>query len=195
MSKCGSKEIVGFFSLLFCLLVFSAAAQPVPGDVDGSGTVDAVDIQLVINAALGIDISGELKGRWFQATDTAPFGGRRGHTSVVHDGKMWVIGGYNSDSGILSDVWCSEDGVSWTVAAWEAPFGGRRSHTSVVYDGKIWVIGGRGSKSLNDVWYSENGEDWQAATLEAPWPERWGHTSVVFDGKIWVIGGYNLRDV
>ncbi len=44
---------------------FSAAAVPVAGDIDLSGDVDAVDVQLTINAALGISISprnGDIEG-------------------------------------------------------------------------------------------------------------------------------------
>ena len=49
-------------SFFLCVTLFTsstgALATPVAGDIDHSGNVDAVDVQLVINAALGIDISG-----------------------------------------------------------------------------------------------------------------------------------------
>jgi len=47
------------------LIPFSVVAAPVAGDIDSSGVVDAVDIQLTINAALGISISprnGDIEG-------------------------------------------------------------------------------------------------------------------------------------
>ncbi|MFP4193014.1 MAG: dockerin type I domain-containing protein, partial [Candidatus Hydrogenedentota bacterium] len=46
------------FPLLFlCLTVLSASAvaEPLPGDINGDGRTDAVDIQLVIIEVLGID--------------------------------------------------------------------------------------------------------------------------------------------
>jgi len=43
---------------------------------------------------------------WTQATATAGWSARRYHTSVVFDGKMWVIGGYSTAT--LRDVWYLE---------------------------------------------------------------------------------------
>jgi len=44
---------IGLLTLLACPL--AVAGQPVAGDVDGNGDVDATDIQLQINAVLAID--------------------------------------------------------------------------------------------------------------------------------------------
>ena len=131
---------------------------------------------------------------WARATDGAPWAGRYGHTSVVHDGKIWVLGGYHGNTK-YNDVWYSADGTSWTQAIANAPWAERSYHTSVVHDGKIWVIGGEGtfppafSTYKNDVWYSANGVNWSRATAAAPWAGRRSHSSVAYDGKIWVIGG------
>jgi N-acetylneuraminic acid mutarotase len=131
---------------------------------------------------------------WEQATDSAPWGNRRGHTTVSFQDKLWLIGGNYS-----SEVWYSPDGESWTLATASAPWIGREDHTSVVFDGKMWVIGGYYGEwtwvPLNDVWYSSNGVDWIQATASAPWYARLGHTSVVFDNKMWVIGGLHMGDL
>lgn len=135
----------------------------------------------------------------------APWAARCGHTSVVFDNKMWVIGGYSQVSGNCynyNDVWYSSDGTVWNQATAAAPWVGRCCHTSVVFDNKMWVIGGEifTQNSLgdiyypyNDVWYSSNGKDWIQATAAAPWQKRASHTSVVFDNKIWVIGGFDAE--
>jgi hypothetical protein len=123
------------------------------------------------------------------ATVAAGWSARWGHTSVVFDGKMWVIGGY--DGAYKNDVWYSSDGVTWTEATDNAGWDNRYCHTSVVFDGKMWVIGGYDGAYENDVWYSSDGENWTQATGAAGWSARAGHTSVVFDGKMWVIGGYD----
>lgn len=55
-----------------CLLVMVAAGGrtgPVACDVDLSGGVDAVDVQLVINAALGLEVTGQTDVDWNSQTD------------------------------------------------------------------------------------------------------------------------------
>ena len=134
---------------------------------------------------------------WTSATLNAEWSPRGCHTSVVFDGKIWVIGGSSagySYSTRLSDVWYSSDGANWHCATSTAPWGPRGTHTSVVFDGKMWVIGGwTSSDDKNDVWYSTDGEHWLQEP-DATWGARDGHTSVVFDNKMWVIGGSNSSD-
>jgi len=115
---------------------------------------------------------------------------RSGHTSVVYDGKMWVMGGYGVSR--KNDVWWSTDGITWTQATASAKWSVRSGHTSVVYNGKMWVMGGYGGSSYkNDVWWSTNGITWTQATASAEWSVRDFHTSVVYDDKMWVMGGYS----
>ena len=120
---------------------------------------------------------------------------RRGHTSVVFNGKIWVMGGYDVDFNELNDVWSSPDGSTWTQVDAAADWKARFSHTSVVFDSKIWVMGGqRGFELLtlyNDVWSSTDGSTWTQVDAVADWKARSSHTSVVFDSKIWVMGGYD----
>ena len=124
---------------------------------------------------------------WTEATASANWTARHGHTSVVHDGKMWVIGGATGYMSYKNDVWHSPNGVNWTQATPSANWSARLGHTSVVHGGKIWVIGGYDGTYKNDVWYSSDGVQWTQASASAPWAARYDHTSVVDDGKIWVI--------
>ncbi|MFC1600781.1 LamG-like jellyroll fold domain-containing protein [Candidatus Sumerlaeota bacterium] len=133
--------------------------------------------------------AGDAGVTWTEATDSAQWGARSRHRSVVYDGKMWVIGGWADASPYYNDVWHSVDGENWTSATLAAPWSARMGHSLVVYDNKMWVIGGFDGSDLNDVWYSSDGANWTSATLAAPWSVRVGHTSVVYDGKIWVMGG------
>jgi hypothetical protein len=126
---------------------------------------------------------------WTQATADAEWSARAGHTSVVFDNKMWVMGGLDS-SNCKNDVWYSTNGVNWTQATTNAGWSARFVHTSVVFNNKMWVMGGFDLNNCkNDVWYSSNGVNWTQATANAQWPARFGHTSVVFDNKMWVMGG------
>ena len=122
------------------------------------------------------------------------FSSRDGHSSVVFDNKIWVIGGRKSYSNWVNDVWWSEDGANWSLATSNASFYPRAEHSSVVFDNKIWVIGGRKNygTGFNDVWWSTNGSNWSLATSNAGFYDRVGHSSVVFDNKIWVIAGRKI---
>ena len=144
-----------------------------------------------------------------QASGNLKWTARTGHTSVVFDGKIWVMGGY--DGSYLNDVWSSADGVNWTESTlpvnaakktagtgknwWMA----RYDHTSVVFNNKIWVLGGSDdTKTLSDVWNSEDGETWEelmppndrdgnpvakstSGNNKNWWTARGRHTSVVFN--------------
>jgi len=132
---------------------------------------------------------------WVRATANAGWSAREGHTSVVFNNKMWVMGGFNGTIR-YNDVWYSTNGINWSQATANAGWSARCYHTSVVFNNKMWVLGGDGGG--NDVWYSTDGNSWTQATANAGWSARGVHTSVVFDNKMWVIGGYdgtNRNDV
>ncbi|NOQ23189.1 MAG: T9SS type A sorting domain-containing protein [Candidatus Aegiribacteria sp.] len=95
---------------------------------------------------------------WTKVTDSAQWAERMGHTVVVYDNKMWLLGGGVSlTSTVYNDVWYSTDGENWTRSTASAPWQARESHSSVVHNNKMWVIGGNnGSGPLNDVWCTGN---------------------------------------
>jgi hypothetical protein len=55
-----------------------------------------------------------VSANWTQvlANGVAPWAGREYHNVLVHDNKLWVLGGFNY-SGNLGDVWWSSDGITW----------------------------------------------------------------------------------
>ena len=89
---------------------------------------------------------------WSEATSDASWTARTRHASVVYNGKMWILGGKNSDN-LYNDIWYSSDGLNWTQATSDASWSERAVHTSVVYDNKIWVIGGYSGSYEDDVWW------------------------------------------
>lgn len=133
--------------------------------------------------------------QWIQTTNNANWSRRSGHSSVVFNNKMWVIGGIveTGGYGYKNDVWHSSNGVAWNRATPSASWDARTDHSSLVFNNKMWVIGGQNSSPSNnlknDVWYSSDGINWNRATSNAPWLPRRGHASVVFNNKMWVIGG------
>ncbi len=151
---------------------------------------------------------------WERTTGSAPWGPRAGHSTVVYEDKIWILGGVRatgaSDENLLAednlnDVWYSADGINWSQATDSAPWDRRFNHTSVIFDDKMWVIGGIFYEITHysptstylrwcvyeDVWYSDDGENWTNAILGSGhrYGERTNHTSIVYDGKIWCLGG------
>ena len=131
---------------------------------------------------------------WRQATSNAAFPTRLSRSSVVFDGKIWLLGG--KDQGGIShqnDVWYSTNGADWHLVTTNAAWSKRVEHTTLVFDGKMWLLGGQvldvKNKYQNDVYYSSNGADWSRLTAESSWEARENSSSVVFDNKIWVLGG------
>lgn len=124
---------------------------------------------------------------------SASFPRRSGHTSVVFNNKLWVIGGYDSmTSSASNEVWYSENnGATWSRQPQvNGGFSARTDHTTVVFNNKLWVIGGFSSNvDTNDVWSSTDGSNWNKLPKTNPFPVRSGHTTLVFDNKLWVIGG------
>ncbi|HAA73774.1 TPA: hypothetical protein DCE37_01485 [Candidatus Latescibacteria bacterium] len=72
------------------------------------------------------------------------------HTAgyAVHDGRMWIVAGDCNQGHYHSDVWSSEDGVTWDRSTDQVPWALRTLHYTVAHDGWLWVIGVRRSHSL-----------------------------------------------
>ncbi len=138
---------------------------------------------------------------------TAPFdletewAGRHTAGYVVHQAKMWIVGGDPIQGHYQSDIWHSEDGRTWEQAnrGRPVPWGPRVLHYTVAFKDSIWVMGGQTlpqfapaeERFYNDIWKSEDGVYWTQVTPEgAHWPPR-GMTGgqAVFKDRIWILGG------
>lgn len=125
----------------------------------------------------------------------APWPGRHGHASTVHNGRLWVLDGatVSHANAMLGDVWSSADGRNWTLEVAAAPWPARSRHDVLAYDGRLWIMGGMHLNSprenLNDVWSSPDGRNWTQETAHAPWSPRHVFGVAVHTGKMWVIGG------
>jgi len=137
---------------------------------------------------------------WREVTAEAPWVGRNLAGGLVHDDKMWIMGGItgpDSDMHGANDVWYSTDGGNWSPATTAAPWGPRGALGTVAYDNKMWVMGGfdnlkgNGEETVhyNDVWYSTDGRNWTEATSAAPWAKRSMFDAVAFKGRMWIAAG------
>ena len=165
-------------------------------DTNGDGTLEAEEV----NAAIPIDCDDTNVGQVLadEAT-TDRWSARQGHSSVVFDGKLWVIGGSDGSASYFNEVWSSSDGVTWEEAAipdGESRWSARNNHTSVVFNNSMWVLGGSdGTNRLGDVWSSPDGASWtQVTTSSTSWSARTSHSSVVFNNSMWVLGGFDGSD-
>ena len=141
--------------------------------------------------------------RWSCVSSEVAWSPRDGAQLVSFQGKLFLLGGWNQYAGeradlagagtgsfeseVCSEVWCSDDGGRWYLAA-TAPWSGRHMHGAVVHDGHIWVIGAENG-TPDDVWKSKDGVHWQLVAATVPWPERDNQLVTVFAGSIWVMGG------
>ncbi len=129
---------------------------------------------------------------WQQATPAAPWGARNLLSAVVHNDRMWVVGGFASATETRGDVWSSVDGATWSLETKTPGWAPRGAATLLSYNGRMWLFGGFTIGTYQhhaDVWSSADGVTWTQEIANAPWGRRMGHGSVVFNSKMWVIGG------
>jgi hypothetical protein len=148
------------------------------------------------DASLKNDVWSSADGKeWKLETSQAPWPARAYHAVVVHDDKMWLLGGgnYVPRYQAFNDVWCSSDGVTWQQVTASAAWSPRLWFSALAYRDHLWVLGGwsnNPSKNWGDVWYSRDGKTWRQLSSAVIWKERHEHSAYVHDDKMWVAGGH-----
>lgn len=125
----------------------------------------------------GVGVCRDVGGTGRHTTCVCPmWSPRELHAAAVHDGNIYVVGGFVSvrrsncgdyacgdvDAGAYrgykSDVWLSSDGATWTAITREAGWPGRGDHGLFVYSGAMYVAGGAADGGdgrvsfMDDVW-------------------------------------------
>ena len=141
---------------------------------------------------------------WACVNDSAPFGARYAAGIAVFQGKLWLMGGSMNQRNeppekiypemtTYNDVWCSEDGVTWTRVLEHAPWSPRMWFPVVEFGGQLWLMGGfdnRNKQNLNDLWQSTNGVVWNPGVPPAaPFSPRHEPTVYVFRDTLWMVAG------
>jgi hypothetical protein len=100
---------------------------------------------------------------------------RNKHTSVVFNGKLWLLGGNTNTNIPQNDICSSSDGITWTTTVAHAPwtvvsppnnYSIRGDFTSFVFNNKMYVGYGylatqfNGNISGNTLWSSLDGITW-----------------------------------
>jgi lysophospholipase L1-like esterase len=127
--------------------------------------------------------------------------GRHSAGYVVHDDKMWIIGGDSNQGHYQNDVWNSSDGRTWTRVnhGKDPPWAPRALHHTLVFGDKMWVIGGQTMPAFapadevfyRDLWTTSDGASWTRVEPREPYwsPRGMIGGSAVFQGRIWILGG------
>lgn len=158
---------------------------------------------------------------WEEITKKSAWSNRLDHAAVAFDGKLWILGGYDSGrmkgDTYLEDVWSSVNGKDWILETDSAPWKGRRGHTVTVFDDgtreALYLIGGfevdekTGYRQYtNDCWKSADGITWTriknrtypVARMNSDFMPRFNHVCVAakHDGVnyLYLIGGSTMLE-
>lgn len=128
---------------------------------------------------------------------TAPWPPRHAAAWLTDSLYMYVLGG-DPQSGCLTDVWQSSDGVNWVQLEDTIPGYDKRNNPNYAYaGGKFYLYGGEicSGPGSNEVWESSDAITWNRLP-DAPWSGRGMQVNSCVDdlGQIWMLGGANEGD-
>jgi len=133
---------------------------------------------------------------WKRETPSAAWRARDSSGELVHDGRMWLLGGwFTSHEAPPRDVWSSADGRDWRLETRDAPWIHSDLPMTLSFAGRMWLMGGwyngrlPGHSAGNSVWSSPDGRGWKQETTAAAWSPRLAAGAVVFKGRMWILGG------
>ncbi len=156
---------------------------------------DKVHFPLICNSEVWSSTDG---AAWTLENPQAPWEGRHTAGYVVHNDRMWIVGGDCNQGHYQNDVWSSADGIHWELANDRVPWAPRVLHYTLAFDGRIWVMGGQTIPNFadadevfhNDVWNSDDGVNWTRVAEHAPWvPRGMIGGAAVHDNRMWILGG------
>ncbi|XP_044719945.1 galactose oxidase, central domain-containing protein [Hirsutella rhossiliensis] len=92
---------------------------------------------------------------WTQPQVSGPIPkGRARHAAVLHEDKLFIIGGITGQNNYVLDDICYLDLRTFTWSkAWR--FVGRFDHSAYIWDGRVWVFGGLSADmdKISDLWW------------------------------------------
>jgi hypothetical protein len=124
----------------------------------------------------------------------APWPARHAAAWLTTEDAMWVVGG-DPQSGCLTDVWKSNDGINWVQTIDAIPdYVIRNNPNYAVLNDQLFIFGGEqcSGSPKNDVWTSVDGVNWNQLP-DAPWSGRGMQLNSCIDenGSMWMLGGSN----
>lgn len=138
---------------------------------------------------------------WTSIPQIANFSIRAFHGMVVHNNKLWIMGGIDPFSGTERDnIYSSVDGATWVEELANLPWGPRYNFGCCTLNGRIYIFGGSSVTGTppgpyNDCWSSADGVTWRKETnYIRKLTDQRGFSGLVnlgfaYDGKMWCVGG------
>ena len=120
------------------------------------------------------------------------------HSSIVHNGYLYIIGGYSGASALNDIQYCplNANGSVGTCTVQASAFtSARYYHSSAVFNGYLYIVGGFAGGYLNDVQYcpitaagSVGSCTVQSAAFTTP---RERLAAVASNGYLYIVGGFS----
>ena len=116
---------------------------------------------------------------WVKVTGKAAFSPRDTAEDAVFNGKLWLSNGYYHGNVLHRDLWCSGDGLTWTLACPETPYDGYSE--MVVHNNTLWAV-------KASVWSSPDGISWTQRLAKTPFGARGYGELLVYNDRMWQLG-------
>ena len=142
---------------------------------------EAGQLGLILILAAGLSPQARPGYSWRQVTTNAGFPARSYPLVLVFQNRLWVIGGFDQNGDLLTDVWSSPDGIAWTRATNTLPVAAAGTRLpGVVFGGRMWIFDH--VTNTTDVYASTDGVTW---TLMSTIASTFGEgKTLVFDGRM-----------
>jgi N-acetylneuraminic acid mutarotase len=132
------------------------------------------------------------KNEWKLITPrTPPPSGRWGHSAVVYNGAMYVMGGFGDI--FSNDLWRFDFKTKvWTpVLTNGKPPRPRHFHSACIFRNKMYICGGFAANMITPDMYEFDFETstWHCLSSNNAATNRRGHSAVVYDNAMYVFGG------
>ena len=137
------------------------------------------------------DVWSSVDGANWSFEGNADWPARAQHQAVSHNGRIYVLGGAGTATGVrYNDVWSwAGGGESWRLEKADNSdfWSKRRLFQAVSKDGLLYVMGGHDGDETSDVWSSADGRSWEKVA-DANWGRRAGLQAVVYPPNLTLPG-------
>ena len=132
--------------------------------------------------------------------DDPVFSRRAYHNMLTYKNKLWVMLGESPD-GLVGDIWCSTDGITWTDRS-KIVVPRKRASAIVFKDSNdsdyesIFVYGGYGKNNNNEetalnelLLFKDKNTNWIKESSNIGFTPRFGSSITVYNNRIWLLSG------